>query len=476
MLLASLARAARQRVPALIAIAILLAGCSSAASRPTRTPVPPTATRRPEAAATLAPTATLPPPPATPVPPTATRAPTMTPVRPTATHAATTIPAPTATAKPSPMPEATVPASLALPGERFQLDRPQQPEAMAGESPNPFVQLFPEANRAPAPDWLREGVRVTYYVQSATVAQDPDKGSSGAGYVQYDLVALDDRNAVSSMKFYLDTGNGVVFPSFTMFSLGIPGAGDYWLDPAVLKKAEGAARDQLVIKRMTTTIAGKSYQAVRFEYRPQGAEYVWMFDEVTGILLFYRHAIGAEGAARRQLADVTFVRQRQLRLPWQAGAAPDWVGAGGSLRYEGSYDVATMGSPAGSLPYAVQVKMERGRGKWSRYKVTDYIAGKTNATAERISGVAQLFDALWLPSEALAALRTARTLDRDPVTGAQVAVARGPSGTIVLTETGEAYYTKLTYDGQDGILLALEQETRSGVATIHIALELVERR
>jgi hypothetical protein len=121
------------------------------------------------------------------------------------------------------------------------------------------------------------------------------------------------------------------------------------------------------------------------------------------------------------------------------------------------------------------VGMEPGAGRWSRAKVTDYVSGKANGTTARITGVAQLFDGLWLPPEALAALRTAKTLDRDPVTGAQISVARGRNGTVVLTETGAEYYTKLTYDGKDGTLLAIEQETTSGVATIHIALALVER-
>ncbi len=441
-----------RRVLALMVLAAFLTGCCAAMPRPTATPVPPTATPRPTA---------------TPVPPTATPRPTATPVPPTAT------PIPTTTIEPSPTPEVTDLDSLALPGNRFQLDRlQQQPATMAGESPNPFVKIFPDTGRAPAPAWLQEGVRVTYYVQSATVSQDPDESSSGAGYVQYDLVALDDRNVVSSIKFYLDTGNNVVLPSITAFSVGIPGAGDYWLDPVVLKTAERVKIDKLTVKRTSTTIAGKSYNVVRFEYRPEEAEYVWMFDEVTGLLLFYRHAIGAEGAARRQLADATFVRQRQLKLPWQAEAVPNWVKKGGSLRYEGSYDVATMGSPAGSLPYVVLVEWERSQDRWSRCKVTGYLSGKVEGTLERVTGVAQLFDALWLPPEALAALRTARTLDRDPVTGAQIAVSRGPGGTVVLTETGVVYYTKLTYDGKNGMLLALEQETRSGVATIHIALQL----
>ena len=46
-------------------------------------------------------------------------------------------------------------------------------QTFGGDQLNPFPQLFPELKTLPAPTWLKEGLRVTYYVQSATITQDP---------------------------------------------------------------------------------------------------------------------------------------------------------------------------------------------------------------------------------------------------------------------------------------------------------------
>jgi hypothetical protein len=236
------------------------------------------------------------------------------------------------------------------------------------------------------------------------------------------------------------------------------------------------ANEELAVVRMPTTVSGKTYQAVRFQYNTQGAEYVWMFDEASGLLLFYRHAIGTEDATHRQLTDATLVGQRQVRLPWRMGSVPDWVAAGGYLQYDGAYSVFTMGSPAASLPYAVSVEIKHVGAGWSEYEVSDYLYGRVNSTARRVTGVAQIFDALWLPPEAVGTLRDGQVLDRDPVTGAEVTVSRGGDGSITLTESGQAYRSALTYDERDGALVAIEQETTTGVATIVIELQLAERR
>jgi len=343
------------------------------------------------------------------------------------------------------------------------------------ESESPLVYLYPELRQAAAPVWLREGVRVTYYAQGASVAQTPnEKSTAWAGLIQYDLVALDAKAAVTSAKFYLMGSNNVVTPSFVVSSLGIPGVGDYWVDPKVLQTAERVTSAELAIVHMPTTISGKNYRAVRFQYNPAGAEYVWMYEEGSGILLFYRHAIGRDTDARKLLADITLINQRQLSLPWQAASVPAWVAAGARLRYEGSYTPLVMGSPATSFSYAASVEIVRSYPRWCEYVVTDYLAGRMNTTAKRISGVAQFSDALWLPREALQALREGQVLDRDPVTGAEITVSRSVQGALLLTESGSAYRVALTY-GSDGALLSLEQEINTGIAGSVAKLGLVGR-
>lgn len=364
--------------------------------------------------------------------------------------------------------QAAGPTAQALSGE---LQEAGVPEA----SLSPFVQLFPELRRMPAPAWLQEGYRVTYRVQSASVAQARGaEGSGGAGYVQYDLVALDGRSAVATAKFYLDDGRGNVTPNLVNAMYGIPAAGDYWLNPAILPGAERVASDQLTVVRMPTTVAGRRYQAVRFQYATEGAEYVWMFDEETGLLLFYRHAIGTEFSTHRQLADVTLVGARQLNLPWRGRSSPAWATVGTGLRYEGSYTVSIPGSPPTALPYAVTVKITRVRPRWTAYTLTDYLYGRQNSSTERVTGVSQVFDGLWLPREALRTGRLRPWVDRDPITGAELRLARAPSGALVLSESGPTFKTTLTYDRRDGTLLSVAQETQVGLATTVVDLRLAD--
>lgn len=343
---------------------------------------------------------------------------------------------------------------------------------------NPFAYLFPELRTLPAPDWLREGVRVTYYGQSATISNVAgEDGSGGAGYLQCDLVALDGGTAVVSMKLYLDLGNGIVIPVLVLPSLGLAGVGDYWLHPDVLADAERVANDELLVARMPTTIGGRTYQAVRFEYRPEGAEYVWMYDQGSGRLLFYRHAIGEEDDDERQLTDVTLAGVRELDLPWAGGTAPDWVQEGGSLEYEGAYTVLVMGEPSGSFDYALRADVKGASPHWSAYLVTEVLAGRTNSISWRVSGGAELMDAIWLSPEAVAALRGRQgTLDRDPITGETLSLTAGAGGRIVLTASNTAYEVVLTYDGRNGRLLGLGQRVVGGAAGSAVELELTSWR
>ncbi len=274
--------------------------------------------------------------------------------------------------------------------------------------------IFPELRRLPAPGWLKEGTRVTYRIESATIAQSPDaKGSTGAGLMQYDLVALDEALALSSMKFYADTIDGAsVVPSSVFSAQGIPGAGDYWINPQALQKAENAASEKLAVVRMPTKIDGKTYNAVRFQYEDKGALYVWMFEEKTGLLLFYRHEIGRETDDQRQLSSMTFVRRRQLKLPWRDGARPDWAKINARLDYEGTYTIVIPDTPDSVLPYATRAHIKRTGDAWCLYQLRDAVSGRANAALERVTGSAQLFDGLWLAPEALKALKQGEWRDR----------------------------------------------------------------
>ncbi|MCL5996889.1 MAG: hypothetical protein M1546_12665, partial [Chloroflexi bacterium] len=233
------------------------------------------------------------------------------------------------------------------------------------------------------------------------------------------------------------------------------------------------ANDNLAVVRMPQKAGGKTYQSVRFVYNTEGAEYVWAFDQSTGLLLFYRHAIGDDDDTHKQLTQITFVKQRQLKVPWRATAAPEWASEGSRMEYKGTYTLLLPGTNATSLPYTLTARVIRSEGRWTEFQVDAALQQQVPNKSVRASGVAQLFDGLWLPAEAIKKLKNGQVLDRDAVTGTEISVSRGRN-TVSLTETGESHRVVLTYGG-DGVLTGIRQETQNGIATIQIELALVKR-
>jgi hypothetical protein len=366
--------------------------------------------------------------------------------------------------------------SFKSPGVGVNAVPPRKQSGVAADEQSTFLILFPELRSAPAPNWLKEGVRLTYRVESANVAQKEGvKGSTGAGYAQYDLVALDKASAVTAVRFYTDLGNDTLLPSLVMRFVGLPGAGEYWLNPKVLPRAERVANDNLTVIHTPHRLGNKTYKAVRFQYTTDGAEYVWVFEEATGLLLFYRHAIGKDTDDTRQLTQITFVRQRQIKLPWRGTAPPDWAIEGAQLTYKGSYAVSIPGSPDTALPYRAVARVTQQEPRWTEFTLeTKMQSAIATDRSVRATGVAQLFNGLWLPAEALDVLEDGQVLDRDPTTGAEIRVSRG-NGAITLTEAGASYTTVLTYDEKDGVLLNMREETQNGVGTVRVDLALTAR-
>lgn len=349
-------------------------------------------------------------------------------------------------------------------------DETFDPEALAIN--NPWLQLFPELRRLPAPAWLVEGTRTTYYVQQALVGGDPDDpGVSGAVLIQYDLVALDRRNALFNTTMYLENGAGGLTPKLVVGSRTGPAAGEYYLNPDVLANAGGVANEDLTAVSMPTTIGEREYQAVRFQYEQPRATYVWMYDEVTGILLFYRHEI--ETADGDQLLDMTLVHSRTLDLPWQADAAPEWAARGLDFRMEGNLATAVAGASAANLPQSAVGTITRTGARWSQYSVGASPGELAQASITRVSGVAQLTDALWLPAEALALRYRNRVIDSDPITGAQVTFSRR-SSSVEINESGNGWSTTWYYNLRTGALGGFEQSTQIGLATLTLSMEMVE--
>lgn len=358
-----------------------------------------------------------------------------------------------------------------LAGE-LQLALPPAGSALAEVENNPFVQILPGVRQAPAPDWLRPGLRVTYYTQNAIFADSADDPApSGAGFLQYDLVSLDADAAITSLKYFLAGDRSGYSPGFVAPSYGLPGVGDYWIAPQALARAEEAATPDLFVGRMPTEAAGQQFNAVRFQTSVRGGEYVWMFDEVSGLLLFHRYRIFDGFGKTSQAGQIMLAGLRSIDLPWQAAAVPLWVQPGVGMRFDGAYTVDVGGSLT-PMPYVVDIAIQEVHPGWATYLTTDSLYGRVNSSAVRVNGAAQLHDALWLPRAALARLEPGQMLDTDPFTGVSLQVAEANRRYVTLEETGTLHVNRATYDRRNGQLVAVSSQKQTGVALVTIELEL----
>jgi hypothetical protein len=143
---------------------------------------------------------------------------------------------------------------------------------------------------APAPPWLRQDTRLTYYSSAASVVggthqyiEDPDgewidkstgkrfrqeniSGASGHGYTQVNVAWLDGSIAVLEIRSYSISGvNGPPTILTLGTTVGLVGAGaDFWLSPQVLAGISDSRAPGLTVLRMPP-VGGRSYSAIRFQ-------------------------------------------------------------------------------------------------------------------------------------------------------------------------------------------------------------------
>jgi len=344
---------------------------------------------------------------------------------------------------------------------------------------NPLLKLMPELRQAAAPGWVKEGARVTYYGASASIPREryyvyknergnlmkaDEVGPAGAGLAQFEVVALDHTTAALSHTLFMGVETGQLAPHESFCEVGVPGATSIWVNPGVLATADRFQGGGLRVVRMPYTVGGKTYNGVRFDYTVGNDHHASVFEQETGLLIYYTHAVESPDLRRVQLAMAQLVNMRQVNLPWGTGTAPDWLQAQGSVAYEGRISVFVPGSPTIPMPYSMAVQVKSNGAKWTRFSVVRYVHGMVNSSTEMVTGAGQIFRGFWLPPQALSVLQPGQVLDQDPDTKMTVSVAAAPAGFdgIVLTESNGAAESVYAYDRSNGALVYIK-EVRANV-------------
>ncbi|HNT72301.1 MAG: hypothetical protein PHN90_07925 [Methanothrix sp.] len=323
---------------------------------------------------------------------------------------------------------------------------------------NPLPLLYPELESLPAPPWVVEGLRATYYatVDGGTTA---GKSSAGEALIQIDLVALEGRSAATSTSVYLrgplgslrpltGAGHGAIVPA---------GLGDFWASPEVLAEATEGADDRVTIIRGPVEVAGKNYQGIRFEVTHQGLRYSMTYDEETGLLLHHRYDILSADGSAVETGIIDFRKLRQLVIPWAGGSSPGWLRPGLTMTYRGQTVFEIPGTAPSPFALTLTAEVVSKGAKSSIVRWSDAGDSGLLIPARSAAGVYQLMG-FWLPDAALA-IDDGGNVDSDPDTGMMITVIQNDQNGVVFEETnGQDYRRLLTYDKATGKLVTSYEE------------------
>ena len=355
--------------------------------------------------------------------------------------------------------------------------------------------LIPGLQNLPAPDWVREGTRISYYSATADVNTANEKfildeegdwvgqttgkryrreelfGAAGHGVTQVDVLSIDDRVAALKVNSWLYSGfTGPLMPIKQAPAIGLAAGGDWYIHPEALASMTERRGGGVTIIRMPYTIGTVTYNAIRIQQESETATFARVYDLEDGKLLATFNAVSSAGGLSTVFAQGIFIGVRQMDLPWLGHDLPAWVKAGTVLRFEGTktYEAIRAGTV---MPSGVSLEMRIDDAAKRYYTYTQsgsmYVPGfPTQYGQDKLAGGIGEPGGLAMPPAALASLRAGQIIDEDPVTGIiarVVDLTRDDAGreTVVIGLENQVYSAELAYDLGTGSMVSF-LETKLG--------------
>lgn len=344
---------------------------------------------------------------------------------------------------------------------------------------------------APAPPWIRPGLRLTFYHASSvtphgdwdyTVDENGewvDKqgtrynreraiGTGSHGLLEVNVAGMDEKQVSAQMLFYLFDGMNLAEPTRNLelgFAAPAATCGDLWMHPQALEELLLNGHAGLNILRVSKTIENATYDGVMIHCAIETGKSVWIYDRASGVLLYSSHLgkqpptysnTGAQTSKGGATATFTvFKGSRYPEIPWKDAPAPDWLAGITQLEYQGYFAVRQQGIPDTPLPFGVSI--------WVKERGADWLLldGQVRSTTPgsdlpgiggRASGNRQLCG-FWIPVQGLKALTGGQELDRDPLTRVVTRVSRLDAQSVTITQSSPRQQLDFTYRTSDGLLV-----------------------
>ncbi len=367
-----------------------------------------------------------------------------------------------------------------------------------------------------APNSVGPGTRMTFLTTTETIANDisnwiPDPngtwtnpktgekmrrevrpGGSGAsaGYNVYDVVAIEDGQALIATNTYGIIDNIAPRSLRGGSIVGSAGFGaGMWADPALLQTIPDIAGNDRVV-HMPYDLGGKKIDALWIDSSlPVGHE-VRVYDLASGLLVHLGSsstgtpsefkAPDETGNPGGFLAFSTITNVRKISVPWANDPIPEWAQNLNTMEFAGTETLAMPGAPQ-SIVVATAMKMtvEAKGASWIKVMIdATREAGPgghaSSGKLEMITGQSQV-NPFWIAPATLASLRPGQQIDQDDllkittVVGQRENLGRGEA--LAISRTGPSEQSDWLYDLQTGMLVGIRQINKATFTTTMFTLK-----
>jgi hypothetical protein len=368
--------------------------------------------------------------------------------------------------------------------------------------------VIPGLQGLPAPDWVREGIRLSYYSATADVPSANEKfildeegdwvgmtsgkkyrreelfGAAGHGVTQVDVLSVDQRVAALKVNSWLYSSyTGPLTPIKQAPAIGLAAGGDWYIHPDALAKLADRRGGSVTILRMPYTVEGVTYNAIRIQQDSETSTFAHIYDLQDGKLLATFNSVASADKLSTVFAYATFLGVRQMALPWAGQVLPDWLKKGAVLQYSGTKTYEAI-LAAYSMPTSVTVGMRIKDATTKYYTYTQ--SGSMSVPGfpsqygqELLAGGLGEPVGLVLPPASLARLQTGQIIDVDPITGITVTVTdiiQDYSGRdlVVIEASNQVYSTQTTYDMNTGAMIRFNEVKHGVESNEYTDLELAQ--
>ena len=311
-------------------------------------------------------------------------------------------------------------------------------------------------------------------------------GAAGAGFVVADVLVAEPRGFllwVAQLQINPAAGGATSFTDFDGMVSTAQNIRDFWISPAYLTELKDRDDPESRVLHMPYTLDERTYRAVRIQTKNGDAWSQNTYHLDTGLCLVAAstvqgkavHVLGLNnmlesGAGSTQVSYFRIAGIRQTGLPGPGASYPDALRRLRRMSYSGTASVVV--GAGGVRPQTFPIRID--------YNIASN-AGTFLVARKSVSGTPELQDrvipagvigSLWMNPDTLARHSAGQMLDRDPLTGVETVSAGRQGNLALIVQRTRLARCSYGYDLGQGFLTRAELQTRTGIATKIIVLQL----